>query len=178
MDVVLLASGYVEHGVKGISSGYLLLDYWDIAKAVAIGAALLLVAHRAESASIRFLGILFLILALEDLITLHGIFAAVLKRLSGGVIPNRVGEFIALAGFGVVAFFFIWIRNPPHHRMLRRARVFLTVLLVTLFFFTAVVDFFALQGSSVTAIVEESGERLTLTITLAYAAGLASIKIW
>jgi hypothetical protein len=50
-----------------------------------------------------------------------------------------------------------------------------------LFIFTGVVDFFAddtIPGVSPLSLVEESGERLVLTLTSAYAAGLAAIQEW
>ena len=179
-DLVLLALDYGEHGLKGISGGYYLVDFWDVAKAVAIGGLLLTVAQRLESVAIRMLGFVFLILGLEDLITLHGIFGKALNRLTADLVPERVGEIVAFAGFGLLTVYLVWVRNKPTSMTVRRARLMITVLLAAMFFFTAGVDFFAAGGQTavtrVVALIEESGERFVLTLTMAYAAGLASMR--
>ena len=176
-DLLLIALDYEEHGLSGITGGYYLVDFWDVVKALGAGAALLVAAQRGRSNAIRVLAVVFILLAIEDLITLHGLFGYVLKALSGGLVPRRLGELIAFSGFGLLVFGLVWTGNPPRDRQLRQARLVVTALLVALFFFTAVVDYLNTDKVvSYLSLLEESGERFVITLTIAYAAGLAMIR--
>ena len=180
-DLLLLALDYRQHGLRGIAGGYYIVDFWDVAKAIGIGAALLVAAHRGKSRAITVLAVVFLLLAIEDLITLHGVVGYVLRALSGGLVSRQLGELIAFGGFGFLVFVLVWGGNQLENPRLRRARLVVFSLLVALFIFTGVVDFFAddtIPGVSPLSLVEESGERLVLTLTSAYAAGLAAIQDW
>jgi hypothetical protein len=178
VDLALLGLDYWEHGLRGISGGYFLVDFWDVAKALGIGASLLVVAQRGKSKAITVLAVVFFLLAIEDLISLHGFVAYSLRALSGGLITRQIGELIAFCGFGLIVIVLVWGGAQPSNGQVQKARLTVTVLLIALFLFTAVVDFFAVRGTSVASIVEESGERLVLTLTTAYAAGLATIREW
>ena len=174
-DLLLIALDYEAHGLKGITGGYYLVDFWDVAKALGAGAALLVAAQRGRSNAIRVLAVVFILLAIEDLVMLHGLFARALWTLSGGLVPTRLGELIAFGGFGLLVLGLVWTGNAPRDWQLRRAQLVVTVLLGALFLFTAVVDYFNDDSVwSYLALLEESGERLVLTLTAAYAAGLAA----
>lgn len=176
VDLLLIALDYEQHGRRGISGGYYLVDFWDVAKALAAGAALLVAAQRGRSRAIRVLALVFILLAVEDLIGLHGYFGAALKALSGGLVPVRLGELIAFVGFGLLVFGLVWAGKPPRDQQLRRARLVVTVLLFALFLFTGLVDYFAGHSPTPLSLLEESGERFVLTVSAAYAAGLAATR--
>ena len=108
-DLILLTLDYQEHGLRGIAGGYYAVDLWDVAKTFVAGAALLIVAQSGRSRAILVLAVVFVLVGIEDLITLHGYFASALRTVSGGLVPKKVGELIAFIGFGVLVLILVWV---------------------------------------------------------------------
>jgi hypothetical protein len=177
-----------QYGRPALSGGENLLGFWDLAKALAVGIALVYTAGRTESRAIGTLGALFLIVGIEDQIAIHG-------RLGTGIadllrfeawIPGigaygaaNIGEFVAMFLFGAVAFVLVWTGRRPKHPALQRARVILTLLLAAMFFFAVVIDLITAAGRSLDIqLVEELGERGVLSLAAVYALSLVSIEDW
>ena len=192
--IIVLIDGVIQYaalrnrGRPALAGGEDLLGFWDLSKALAIGIALLYTAGRAESRSTGTLGALFLIVGIEDQIAIHG-------RLGEGIanvfrfetwIPGigsygavNIGEFMAMAVFGGVAFVLIWTGRRPRYPALQRARALLTVLLVAMFIFAVVIDLVTAARRSLTSmLIEELGERGVLSLALVYSLSLVSIKDW
>ena len=167
--------------IWGLSAG------WGLAKAIAIALALSLVAVRAQSTAMGALALLFLLIGVEDQISVHGWLGGPISRLLrfedwvpgiAGKGSRILGEFGALLVFGVIGFLLVWTRKQPVQPALRRARVVFSLLLVVMFFFAGVVDAVTAAQPSLAAILqEETGEMVILTIGLGYSAALASIRV-
>jgi len=187
-DGVLEAAAMARGGVMSLTGHWDLLGAWDILKTLLIAAALLVTARRSRSQVFTALGLLFLIIGIEDQVALHaplGHFLASALRIDtwsnlwGVQGSHKIGEFLVLGLFGTLAFLLTWARKRPPLRTLRRARGVLTMLLVLLFFFAGVVDFInSIYGGPVWEFIEETGERISLSLSVAYAVGLVSIKEW
>lgn len=177
-----------QRGRPALAGGENLLGFWDLAKALAIGIALVYTAGRTESRSTGTLGALFLIVGIEDQIAFHGRLGEMIAGLFRfeAWIPGigqygavNIGEAVAMAIFGVVAFILIWTGPRPRHQSMQRARVVLTVLLVAMFFFAVVIDLITAAGRSLDSLlIEELGERGVLSLAAVYSLSIASIKDW
>lgn len=188
IDGVLEAAAMARGGVMSLTGRWDLLGAWDVVKTLLITAALLVTAKRCRSRVFTVLALLFLIIGIEDQVALHaplGHFLARVLRIdawsnlwdvSGS---HKIGEFLVLGLFGTLAFLLTWTRKRPPLQTLRRARGVLTILLVVLFIFAGVVDLInSIYGGPVWEFIEETGERISLSLSLAYAVGLVSIKEW
>jgi hypothetical protein len=191
---VVIVDGIIQYatlrrrGWPALAGGENLLGFWDLAQALAVGIALIYTAGRTESRPIATLGGLFLLVGIEDQIEIHG-------RLGDGIadlfdfqswIPgigeygaSNIGQFVAMALFGVVAFVLVWAGRAPAVPGLRRARVVLTGLLILMFFFAVVVDLVtAAERSLEILLVEELGERSVLGLAAVYSLSLLSVSTW
>lgn len=192
--VVAIIDGVIHYatlrrrGWPALAGGENLLGFWDLAQALAVGIALIYTAGRTESRPIAILGALFLLVGIEDQIEIHGRLGDAIADLFqfqswipgiGAYGAHNIGEFVAMALFGVVAFVLVWTGRAPTHSGLRRARIILTGLLVLMFFFAVVVDLVtAAERSLRILLVEELGERGVLSLAAVYSLSLASIKTW
>jgi len=188
IDGALEATAMARGGVMSLTGRRDLLGTWDIIKTLLMMVALLVTAGRSRSRVFTALGLLFLVIGIEDQVALHaplGHYLAGALRIETWStlwdVPgsHKIGEFLVLGLFGVLAFVLTWTRRRPPLRTLRRARTVLTLLLVVLFFFAGVVDFInSIYGGPVLEFIEETGERISLSVSLAYAVGLVSIREW
>ena len=192
--IIVMTDGVIQYvtlrqrGRPALAGGDNLLGLWDLAKALAVGIALVYTAGRAESRAMGTLGALFLIVGIEDQITLHGRMGVAIADLFrfetwipgiGAYGAVNIGEAVAMGLFGVVAFTLIWTGPRPRHQSLQRARVILTVLLVAMFFFAVVIDLVTAAGRSLTSqLIEELGERGVLSLAAVYSLSLVSVKEW
>jgi hypothetical protein len=188
MDGVIQYVTLRQRGRLALAGGEDLLGLWDLCKALAVGIALIYTAGRAESRAAGTLGALFLIVGIEDQITIHGRLGEAIAdsfRFEAWI-PGigrygavNIGEAVAMALFGVVAFILVWTGRRPRYPTLQRARLVLTVLLVAMFFFAVVIDLITAAGRSLTSLlVEELGERGVLSLAAVYSLSLASVKDW
>lgn len=188
VDLLLQFLAFRESGVDGLTGGQDLLGSWDLAKAIAAGGALLLAARRSQRHLLGAMGFVFVIIGIEDMIALHAVVGHALADLIrfdtwvpgvGVYGSHQLGEFISMGLFGAAAFVFVWARRSPYNRTLQRVRMILTLLLVAMFVFAGFVDLLAsAEGELVPALAEEVGERLTLTLAMAYASGVAAVRNW
>ena len=188
VDGIIQYAALRNRGRPALAGGENLLGFWDLSKALAIGIALVYTAGRAESRSTGTLGALFLIVGIEDQIAIHGRLGELIADLFrfDAWIPGigqygavNIGEAVAMAIFGIVAFVLIWTGPRPRHQSLRSAQVILTVMLVAMFFFAVVIDLITAAGRSLTSLlVEELGERGVLSLAAVYSLSLASVKDW
>jgi hypothetical protein len=182
IDVVLQLFAALQGGRVALGNSRSLLGMWDLAKAITVGTALIYTAGRITWRPIATLGVLFLIVGIEDQIAIHGELG---KAIAGLVrfdawIPgigrygaNNLGEFFAMAIFGLVAFLLIWAHRASPDRTMSRARLIFTILLVVMFFFAGVIDLMTAAGRSLTTmLIEELGERATLSLSVVYALSL------
>jgi hypothetical protein len=185
-DGVIQFVTVLQYGRPALAGGQDLLGFWDLAKALAVGIALVYTAGRTESRAIGTLGTLFLIVGIEDQIAIHGRLGAGIADLLRfeewvpGIGPYgaaNIGEFVAMALFGVMAFVLVWTGRRPPHPTLQRARVILTLLLAAMFFFAVVLDLVTAAGRSRDIqMVEELGERGVLSLAAVYSLSLVSTK--
>ncbi|MDH3398730.1 MAG: hypothetical protein OEM81_13005 [Acidimicrobiia bacterium] len=192
--IVVVVDGVIQYvtlrqrGRPALAGGEDLLGFWDLAKALAVGIALVYTAGRTESRAVGTLGALFLVVGIEDQIEIHGRLGKVIADLFrfDAWIPGigrygalNIGEAVAMALFGGVAFILIWTGPKPHYPGLQRARVILTVLLVAMFFFAVIIDLVTAAGRSLASfLIEELGERGVLSLAAVYCLSLVSIKDW
>ena len=192
--VIVIIDGVIQYatlrrrGWPALAGGENLLGFWDLAQALAVGTALIYTAGRAESRPIATLGALFLLVGIEDQIEIHGRLGDAIADLFqfqswipgiGAYGAHNIGEFVAMALFGVVAFTLIWTGRTPVDPHLRRARVVLTGLLILMFLFAVVIDLVTAAGRSLTILlIEELGERGVLSLAAVYSLSLASFKDW
>lgn len=190
--IIVLIDGIIQYaalrhrGRPALAGGENLLGFWDLSKALAVGIALIYTAGRAESRSTGTLGALFLIVGIEDQIAIHGRLGEMIADTVrfDAWIPGigrygavNIGEAVAMAIFGIVAFILIWTGPRPRQHSLRHARVTLTVLLVAMFFFAVVIDLMTAAGRSLTSLlIEELGERGVLSLAAVYSLSLVSVK--
>ncbi len=183
IDVVLQLLAALDMGRPALGDSRSLLGMWDLAKAITIGTVLIYTAGRTRWRPVATLGVLFVVVGIEDQIAIHGelgrAIAGVLRFEAwipgiGGYGAVNLGEFLAMGLFGIVAFVLIWTGPPAPDRTLARVRTVVTVLLVAMFFFAGVVDLFTAAGRSLTTmLVEELGERGVLSLSAVYAVSLA-----
>ncbi|GBE22460.1 hypothetical protein BMS3Bbin01_01835 [bacterium BMS3Bbin01] len=187
VDVTLQVAEVLLYGAGQLDGAGNFLALWDLAKAALTTAALLFAAHRFRSKIFASFAIVYFAVAAEDQLDLHQRIAGRVTSLvrsvlsAGGWIPahsEALGQLLFLTAFAAAGFVFIWVWRPAAGSTEHRARLVLTALLVTLYVFAGVVDF---VGSVVPdrrwPIIEESGERLTMTLSMAYAAGLAFVSL-
>jgi hypothetical protein len=182
IDVVLQFFSALDGGRVALGDSRSLLGMWDLAKAISIGTALIYLAGRTRWRPMATLGVLFLVVGIEDQIAIHGELG---KAIAGLVrfeawIPGigrygaiNLGEFFAMGLFAVAAFFLIWTGPRAPDRVLNRARTIFTLLLVGMFFFAGVIDLMTAAGRNLTTmLIEELGERGVLSLSTVYALSL------
>ena len=186
VDVALQTAEIVLYGIGGLDGAGNFLGSWDLAKAILTTAALLISAKRLRSAPFAAFGIVYFVVASEDQLALHHVVSRRAASLIRTAVSNvgwtfahaqAVGQLLVLTLFAAAGLALIWVWKRPAAKAERRARLVLTGLLVTLYVFAGGVDFLGsiLPGRLCPA-VEESGERLAMTLSLAYVAGLVSIR--
>jgi hypothetical protein len=182
IDVVLQLAAALQGGRVALGNSRSLLGMWDLAKAITVGTALIYTAGRIAWRPIATLGVLFVLVGIEDQIAIHGELG---KAIAGLIrfdawIPGvgaygaiNIGEFLAMATFGVVAFVLIWSHRVPPDRTMGRARLILTILLVAMFFFAGVIDLITAAERNLTSmLIEELGERGALSLSVVYVLSL------
>lgn len=187
VDVSLQAAEILLFGVGQLDGAGNFLAAWDLVKASLAAVALIFVAWQFRSKTFAAFGAVYFVVATEDLLGFHhaaGHRAAALLRAVvpdvGWVVAHAqpIGQFLVMTLLAVVGFAFIWVWKRPKDHTARRARLVLTGILVTLYFFAGGVDFLgAMLPGKLWPAVEESGERLVMTVSLAYAMGLASVRL-
>ena len=182
IDVIVQLVTALQGGRAALGNSRSLLGMWDLAKAIAVGTALIYTAGRTAWRPIAALGVLFLVVGIEDQIAIHGELGRAIGDLVrfDAWIPGigrygaiNLGEFFAMGLIGVVAFILIWAGRPAPSQGLSRARVIFTLLLVAMFLFAGVVDLMtAARHSLTTVLIEELGERAVLSLSAVYALSL------
>lgn len=183
IDVVVQVTAVLQSGRSGLGGSRSLLGMWDLAKAIAVGTALIHTSGRTLWRPIGTLGVLFLVVGIEDQIAVHAQLGGMIADLFrfedwipdiGSYGATNLGEFLAMAMFAFLAFLLIWAGQKSPSQILRRARVILTLLLVAMFFFAGVVDLItAANRGSIAVLIEELGERAVLSLSVVYAVSLA-----
>lgn len=182
IDVILQLFAALDGGRPALGNSRSLLGMWDLAKAITVGTALIYTAGRIAWRPMATLGVLFVVVGIEDQIAIHGELGKAIAGLVrfdawipgiGAYGANNLGEFFAMAIFGVVAFVLIWAHRVSPDRTMSRARLIFTILLVAMFFFAGVIDLITAAERSVTSmLIEELGERATLSLSAVYAVSL------
>ncbi|NIA25418.1 MAG: hypothetical protein GWP04_07585, partial [Gammaproteobacteria bacterium] len=131
-------------------------------------------------------GIVYFVVASEDQLALHHvagrraasmIHAALSDMGWVSVHAQAVGQLLVLTLLAAAGLALIWVWKRPASKAERRARLILTGLLIILYVFAGGVDFLgSILPGRLWPAIEESGERLAMTLSLAYAAGLVSIR--
>lgn len=183
VDVLVQFVTVSQSGREALGSSRSLLGMWDLAKAMAVGTALIYTAGRVTWRPMAVLGVLFLVVGIEDQIAIHAELGRAIADLFrfDSWIPGigrygavSLGEFIAMALVGFFAFLLIWAGRRPPTRRLGRARGIFTLLLVAMFFFAGFIDLVTAAGSNLTTmLIEELGERAVLSLSAVYALSLA-----
>lgn len=165
-----------------------LVAFWDLTMAVAIGTSLIFTAGRSESRAFGTIGVLFLIIGIEDRIAVHGMVGQALADVFafdrwipgiGSYGADNIGEFVAMAIVAAIAFVLIWYGRRPADQRLHTARMIFTALLIALFFFAVVIDLVtAAEQSLAILLIEEIGERSVLSLSAIYALSLITITDW
>jgi len=176
------------YGREALAGTDNLVALWDLALAVTVGTSLIFIAGRSESRAFGTIGVLYIIIGIEDQIALHGKLGAAIADLLrfdqwipgiGEYGAVNIGEFVAMGTFGVVAFLLIWHGQRPADATLRKARMVFTILLVGLFFFAVVIDLVTAAEQNLTILlIEELGERSVLSLSAIYALSLMTITSW
>jgi hypothetical protein len=155
-----------------------LLDIWDTAKVFAIAAVSIWTAGRLRSRGLAIFAAVFVLIGVEDLSFWHGRFGRILSAyFDFGFLPaadsSAWGEFLALTAVAALGGILAWTVSDrwPGYRTVRRH---LTLMLVVLFFFATVADLIAdASGQNpLLTLIEETGERFTLSMIGGYMAGL------
>ncbi|HZJ47919.1 MAG TPA: hypothetical protein VFD97_02650 [Acidimicrobiia bacterium] len=156
----------------------------SVALVVLVG-ALLVIAKQFRSKTFAAFGVVHFTVATEDQLGLHHIFgprAASLIRSAtshtGWISAHAeaVGQLVFLTLLAAVGVAFVWAWERPKELIAIRARLVLTGLLFALYLFAGGVDFLgAMLPGKLWPIIEESGERLVMTVSLAYVSGLVSV---
>lgn len=174
----------VERSWDSIIQGRI-LNAWDLAKAAVVAALLVWGARESRSRNLAAFGILFLLIGLEDQVRFHAGAGRVLSRIlrSTNLFEGRqaldIGESLALIALAAGGAALVWSWRRPALRSLRRGRLILSILLIALFGLAVVVNYVGnLTRTQWLGIAEEVGERFVLTLTVAYAAGLATVREW
>lgn len=155
-----------------------LLDIWDTAKIFAIAAASLWTAARLRSRILAIFAAVFVFIGVEDLFFWHGRVGRTLSSYFDlGFLPaaegTAWGEFLALTVVAALGGTLAWTVSDrwPGYRAVRRQ---LTLMLLALFFFATVVDLIAdASGQNpLLTLIEETGERFSVSMIGGYMAGL------
>jgi hypothetical protein len=178
-DLAVVVTDYLRHDLY-LGRGPV-CDVWDITKALAVAVGLFAIALRTRSLGISVFGCVFLLIGIEDQVAWHGIAAQYLvERVDltavaemTGDTPESLGEFLILAALAVTALILVWI-VPDRTPGFRRVRLILTIWLIVMSLSATVVDLVAanFEPASLWALLEESGERVVLSLIGAYVAGL------
>ncbi len=181
--VDLLLTG-VEQVSGALESGRgPLLDTWDAAKSAAVVVGLSVVAWRARSRAAVLFAAVFAIVGLGSRFGWHRTAASRLTeiidvtRLQTIVPASAVawGEFLLLWVLAIIAGVAAWM-FPDSRAGFRSATRVLTLFLTLLVCFATVGDLIAASAENgpIWSMVEETGERLVLSATAGYVAGLLS----
>lgn len=155
-----------------------LLDIWDTAKVFAIAAVSIWTAGRLRSRGLATFAAVFVLIGVEDLYFWHGQLGEIVSAyFDFGFLPaadsSAWGEFLALTAVAAVGGILAWTVSDrwPGYRTVRRQ---LTLMLIALFFFATIVDLVAdASGQNpILTLIEETGERFTLSMMGGYMAGL------
>jgi hypothetical protein len=192
--VILLVNAAIQfftlrrYGREALGGTDNLVAFWDLTMAVAVGTSLIFTAGRSESRAFGTIGVLFLIIGIEDRIAVHGMVGQALADVFafdrwipgiGSYGADNIGEFVAMAIFAAVAFVLIWYGRRPADQRLHTARIIFTALLIALFFFAVVIDLLtAAEQSLAILLIEEIGERSVLSLSAIYALSLITITDW
>jgi hypothetical protein len=174
--IIAAASGELDNGHSPV------LDNWDLAKAVAVGAILIASGWRVRSIGLASFGVAFALVGIADEANAH---IKIARNLSGvnpfeGVfglhptITQGIWEFVILISVAAVAVGLLLL-IPGGVSWYPGAKLRLVALLAALLVFAGLVDavdhLTGIQG--VWSLVEESGERLVLSLALAYV-----VQVW
>lgn len=174
-DIGFSAVEAIRLGPSGLDGSGSALGLWDLCKAVVIMAALAIAARRSREKVLAVIGAVFLALVVEDQIDLHHAVSQRLLSVLSGHLSEAASQFVVLTALAVAGFAAIWLWRSPTHPTARRARVVLSLLLGTLYWFAGGVDFLGkVLPGEFWPIVEEVGERFTITLSLAYSVWIAS----
>jgi hypothetical protein len=180
VDVVLTSIGFsTGRMVRGTTP---ILEMWDLLKALLLASTLLFASWRARSRGLGLFALIFLMIGVADLALAHDRIAEwLVDRIDlggiGALLPGNSATWVELLILTVLAFLAAvsiravkdsWEGYPS-------VRNTLVGLLGVLIIFAVGVDFVASSASSTRAlaIIEESGERFAMSLTLAYASGVA-----
>ena len=187
IDVMLQYLAMRRGGFRPLVGRNDALGYWDLIKAAASGAALILTGRRGRSAILVAFGLVLVFVGIEERLALHAAASQPVADLlqfqdwvpgihSEGA--RRLGEFVFLGLIAIAVFGFIWGRRRPNSPTILRARLLLSLLLGALFLFAAVVDLAnGVRGLDL-EVLEEVGERAIVTLIAGYSAGLLSFREW
>ncbi len=163
-----------------------LLDVWDAAKAGVLALGLMGVSVWRRSLAIGVVAVVFALVGIQDQVAWHSAMGqtlagwldlSFLARLSGAP-ESAVGEFLVLALLAVAGL--VVAESVWEERLhLRAARNVLVMLLVLLTVFAVFVDLgtAASGNGGAVALVEEMGERTTLSLALGFTAGLVKNEL-
>ncbi len=185
LDETFQVAGTVFYGVGRLDGAGNFLSWWDLLKVVVTAAALLYVAWRYRSASFGGFTIVYFLVAAEDQLGLHHAAGRRVGRLlartwEGGWIAahdRQIGTLVVMTAFAVAGFLLIWVWERPQDARVRRAQIVLTALLVVLFGLAGGLNFVdTVLNSRLLPALEETGERVVMTLSLGYTLGLASMR--
>jgi hypothetical protein len=181
VDTTLQAAGIGIYGARGLDGSGNFLGSWDLLKAVATVLALLWVAWTLRSRPFAAFGIVYFLVEAEDQLGLHHAAGARVAKVLVRVMPGSwvaahsrpVGTFVVMTLFALVGFGLIWVWEGPREAHARRARLVLTGLLVVLYLVAGVLNFLdTVYPSKWWPALEETGERVIMTLSLGYSLGL------
>jgi len=187
LDAVFEVIGARRSGLDRLDGSGDFLGAWDLLKSLVTVGALLLVARRFRSMPIAAFGIVYFLVEAEDQLDLHIVFGDRVARLIRSMVhgggwevaqAQPLAELAVLTFFAVAGFGLIWVWKGPPNAIARSARLVFTGLLVVLYLFAAGVDFLgAILSSKWPPALEETGERVVMTLSLGYALGLAAVRV-
>ena len=179
IDLILTTIAYLAGELNSGRAPF--LDMWDLTKALAIGLLLIAGALRVGSVGLALFGIVFVLIGIADETNLHFTIAQSLGEwspLEGLFDLHPTGTqglwelvvLLSISAAGMLLLLLLPGRESWYPQVKRR----LIALLVGLLLFAGVVDAIDhLTGiRGVWSLVEESGERLVLSLALAYVAHL------
>lgn len=181
-DAALQAAEISLFGAGGLDGYGNFLAPWDLVKAILTVAALLFVAERYRSKPFAAFAVVYFLVEAEDQLGLHHAAGLRIANVLVRILPGSwiaaharpVGTFIFMTAFALIGFGMIWVWKGPRDRRARRARLVLTGLLVVLYLLAGVLNFLdTVFPSKWWPALEETGERVLMTLSLGYSLGLA-----